>query len=144
MGERKIQFPSKIIGLYMIKVNIEECKNKMNIYEYYEAGVKKLDCMYFGDKVTLIHEYKDGYDVSYQFTGCCKVIIEHDKRTFNWGSNKMSFVQTPYFIFNIDIEEVIEEDEKLCSLRFDMGFLEVVIWCKDIYVNKIISEATIN
>lgn len=67
-------------------MNIDECKNKMSIYQYYEAGVKRLDCMYFGDEVTFIHEYYNGYDISYQFTGCCKIILEHDKSPDKWGT----------------------------------------------------------
>ena len=122
----------------VFRTNIEECKEKMSIYEYYEARVKKLDCMYFGDEVHLIHEYYDEYDISYQFTGCCKIIFDHDKGSNKWGPvSKMSLAQIPYFMFNIDIEEVTEQNEKFCSISIDMGLLEVVIWCKDINVTKI-------
>lgn len=119
-------------------MNIEECINKMSIYEYYEARVKKLDCMYFGDEVNLVHEYYNEYDISYQFIGCCKVIFDHDKSPDKWEPvSKMSLAQIPYFMFNIDVEEVMEQDEKFCSISIDMGLLDVIIWCKDINVTKI-------
>ena len=56
---------------------IQEVLKKIENSYYWDARVKSLDCNYFGDEVKLVFE-DIKKDITYHFSGCYKVKIEHE------------------------------------------------------------------
>ena len=56
---------------------IQEVLKKIENSYYWDARVKSLDCNYFGDEVKLVFEDVEK-DITYHFSGCYKVKIEHE------------------------------------------------------------------
>ncbi len=115
-----------------------EIQNAIDKYPYVDARVKKLNCEYFGDEVTLIYENNEKYDIGCYFYEFFRVVFNHvlgfDKMR---PVKDMSYGQMPYFVFDIAITDSILEKEKFLSCKLDLGLLELEILCKDIEFERI-------
>ena len=119
-----------------MKNSIEALKKKIEEFHYWDARVVDLKCDYFGDEITL--EYKDdGENVIYKFEGCYKVHFNHSK-----GYNKlkpvkdMTAAQIPYFLQNVELSVVTDEEIDFFSCKIEMFPLLLEILCKTIIVEK--------
>ena len=56
---------------------IQEIEKKIKDSYYWDARVKSLECNYFGDEVKIVFE-DEKKDITYFFSKCYKVLIEHD------------------------------------------------------------------
>ncbi len=108
---------------------IEELKKKIEDSYYWDARVKVLDCNYFGDEVKLVFE-DDEKDITYHFEECYKVKIEHAvKCPKDRASKELTFAQIPYFMQDVELQEVIMCEKKYIEFQINMHPVEVLIVC---------------
>ena len=106
---------------------INEVKKKIEDSYYWDARVKALDCNYFGDEVKLVFE--DGEkDITYHFEGCYKIKIEH---IFEYpkeqASKELTPAQVPYFMQDVELNEMKIHDNKYMEFKINMYPIEVYI-----------------
>ncbi len=106
-------------------------------YYYWDIRVSSLECNYFADEVTLTYDDMEGNDVIYLFKGCYKSNFEHTKNYDKLKAVKdMEETQIPYFMQDVKIGEVEEEENQFLTCSINMFPLHLEIWCKDIQVIK--------
>lgn len=114
-----------------------EIQKEMDDYHYWDARVLELSCNYFADELMLSYEDSDG-KVVYKFDGCYKVLFNHDiGYEKEKPIRKLSKTQRPYFIQDVEVEEVEESGIKLYQCQISMPPLNLQILCKEIVVNKL-------
>jgi len=123
-------------------MSILDIQKLINKYPYVDARAKKLECNYFSDEVTLVYENSDDVDICCKFSGCYKTVFDHNKFDKLGAVKNMNYGQMPYFMFDINITDILVEKEHFYICKIDMGLLEVEIWCKNIIVNRIKSIST--
>ncbi len=102
--------------------------NKENSY-YWDARVKSLDCNYFGDEVKLVFE-DDKKDITYHFEECYKVKIEHAVESpKDIASKEFALTQIPYFLQDVELNEIKIIDKKYMEFRINMHPIELLIVC---------------
>lgn len=102
---------------------------------YVDARVKVLNSCFFGDEVTLIHEYKEGKDIQLMFSGCCNVTMKRDGGFENkQGMRNATYAQIPYFMQNFEINK---EDKEFYHICIDAFPLTVEIICKHVAITMI-------
>lgn len=113
-----------------------EIQQKIDDYHYWDARVLELSCNYFADEVLLSYEDSNG-KVVYKFDGCYKVLFNHD---IGYEKEKpisqLSKTQLPYFLQDVEVEEVEESGIKLYQCQISMPPLNLQILCKEINVTK--------
>ena len=63
-------------------------------------------CNYFGDEVKLVFEDVEK-DITYHFSGCYKVKIEHEIEYHkNIASKELTRCQIPYFMQDVEVKEL--------------------------------------
>ena len=108
---------------------IAEIKNKIEESYYWDARVKKLDCNYFGDEVQLVFE-DDEKDITYHFEACYEVIIKHlTDYTKDLSSKELKREQIPYFMQDVNVEEVEMDDKQFLSFVINIHPIEIDIKC---------------
>jgi len=109
----------------------------INAYEYWDMRVTKLECNYFGDEIILVYNDDNGHNVIYNFTKCYKSIFEHVKSYDKLIPTKeMEIGQVPYFIQDVEITDVVEEDVCFFVCKINMFPLNLEIWSKEIEVYR--------
>ena len=119
-----------------MKKTVESIKKKMEELHYWDARVIHLKCDYFGDEVTLVYEDEEK-NVTYKFEGCYKVHFNH---LYDYDKLKkvkdMTVAQLPYFLQDVDVLDVIEDDIDFFSCKIEMFPLSLEILCKTIIIEK--------
>lgn len=109
---------------------IEELRKQIEDSDYWDARVKALDCNYFGDEVKLVYEDIDG-EVVYQFAECYKIKIEHPvEYPKKIPSRELKVAQIPYFMQDVEVNEIIVENRKYLEFTINMYPIELYIVCK--------------
>lgn len=75
-------------------------------------------------------------DITYFFSKCYKVLIEHDVEYIKEISPKhLTFAQIPYFMQNVEVKKVDMYQEEGMEFKINMYPIELLIVCKsfDIY-----------
>ncbi|MCL2841013.1 MAG: hypothetical protein FWE05_09610 [Defluviitaleaceae bacterium] len=109
-----------------------ELQKKIDSFRFWDARVDFLNCNYFADEIELSFSIDD-LKVIYRFIGCYKSLFDHVK-----GYDKlkpvreMTIPQLPYFLQDIEINEVIEDNIIFYTCKINMFPLNLEIWCKDI------------
>ena len=114
---------------------IQEIEKKIKDSYYWDARVKYLECNYFGDEVKIVFE-DEKKDITYFFSKCYKVLIEHDVEYIKEISPKhLTFAQIPYFMQNVEVKKVDMYQEEGMEFKINMYPIELLIVCKsfDIY-----------
>ena len=84
---------------------IQELLKKIEDSYYWDARVKSLDCNYFGDEVKVVFE-DDEKDITYHFSECYKVKIEHAVECPKDKASKgLTVSQIPYFMQDVEFKE---------------------------------------
>ena len=116
---------------------VEKIQSLINEYDYWDSRVKSLECKYFGDEIELVYDDSTGRNVTYHFIGCYKSFFDHVKDYDKFVPVKnMSNAQIPYFLQDVSISEIEEEEVELYICKINMFPLYLEIWCKDIQVFK--------
>ena len=114
---------------------IQELLKKIEDSYYWDARVKALDCNYFGDEVKVVFE-DDEKDITYHFSECYKVKIEHAVECpKDRASKELTLLQIPYFIQDVELKEIELCQKKYMEFKINMHPIELLIVCKkfDIY-----------
>ena len=114
---------------------IQEIEKKIKDSYYWDARVKSLECNYFGDEVKIVFE-DEKKDITYFFSKCYKVLIEHDVEYIKEISpTHLTFAQIPYFMQNVEVKKVDMYQEEGMEFKINMYPIELLIVCKsfDIY-----------
>lgn len=97
---------------------------------YWDSRVKALDCNYFGDEVKLVFE-DDEKDITYHFEGCYSVKMEHVfEYQKDMASKDLSRAQIPYFMQNVELQEMKINKNKYMKFMINMFPMDVLIVCK--------------
>jgi len=117
-------------------MNEDIIQKLINKYHYWDMRVKSINCCYFSDEVTLV--YNDGeYEVVYRFVGCYKVVFEHAKNYEKFSAVRdMTIAQTPYFLQDVNVTSVFEENESFYVTKLNIHPLYAEIWSKNIEVGR--------
>lgn len=123
----------------MLKImNLEEIRHFVDEFQYNDARIKKLECNYFSDEVILIHEFMNGFDLSYHFMDCIKVKFVHDINYNKLGPVKnMTYAHLPYFMQDIILGNISINGEDLIIMEIIMYPLNLEIWCKNIEITEV-------
>lgn len=109
---------------------IETLRKQIEDSYYWDARVKALDCNYFGDEVKLVYEDNDG-EIVYQFEECYKIKIEHPVECpKDIPSKELKVTQIPYFMQDVEVNEVTLGDKKYLEFTINMYPIELYIVCK--------------
>lgn len=114
---------------------IQEIVKRIKDSYYWDARVKLLECNYFGDEVKIIFE-DDKKDITYFFSECYKVLVEHDMEYPKGKAPKeLSLAQIPYFLQDIEVKKVDMQGEEGMEFKINMYPINLLIVCKgfDIY-----------
>jgi len=116
---------------------VEKIQSIINEYNYWDLRVKKLECSYFGDEIELAYDDSKGNDITYRYVGCYKCCFDHVKNYDKFIPVKnMSIAQIPYFLQEVTISELIDDEVEFYVCKINMFPLNLEIWCKDIQVIK--------
>lgn len=108
---------------------IKALKKQIEDSYYWDARVKALDCNYFGDEVKLVYEDNDE-EITYQFEGCYKIKIEHSiECSKDIPSKKLRIPQIPYFMQDVEVNEVTLGDKRYLEFKINMYPIELYIVC---------------
>lgn len=89
----------------------------------------------FGDEVKVVFE-DDEKDITYHFSECYKVKIEHAVECpKDRVSKELTFSQIPYFMQDVELKEIELCQKKYMEFKINMYPIELLIVCKkfDIY-----------
>jgi hypothetical protein len=117
-------------------MNTSELLKHIEELHYWDARVISLTNNYFGDEVVLVYEDTDS-EVVYKFTDCYRVLynhaLEYDKEK---PISSYTKTQLPYFMQNVELEDVECLDNRYIKCKISMPPLELEILCKKIEVSK--------
>jgi hypothetical protein len=115
-------------------MDLNEKRQQIESVHYWDARVVKLTCDYFADEVKL--EFQDDpSNICIHFTGCYKVLFDHSRGYIkDLPSRVLSTPQVPYFLQDIEINEVNEGSLSLYSCKISMPPMLLEIWCSDISI----------
>ena len=113
---------------YMLEQVIKQIENS----DYWDSRVRALDCNYFGDEVKLVFEDGNGEkNIMYHFEECYKVKIEHFFEYQKYlPSKKLERGQIPYFLQDVELNEITENDIQYMEFKINMFPIELYIVCK--------------
>lgn len=109
---------------------LEEIIKQIEDSYYWDARVKTLECNYFGDEVNL--EFEDEKkSIIYHFEECYKIKIEHAfEYRKNIPSKELKVTQIPYFMQNVELNEITEDKTQYMEFKINMYPIELYIVCK--------------
>ena len=108
---------------------IANIKNKIEESYYWDARVKAIDCNYFGDEVKLVFEDNEK-DITYHFHCCYEVAIRHlTDYTKDIHSKDLKREQVPYFMQDVNVEEIEIDNKKFISFSINLHPIELSIKC---------------
>lgn len=108
---------------------IQELLKKIEDSYYWDARVKSLDCNYFGDEVKLVFEDVEK-DITYHFSGCYKVKIEHEIEYHkNIASKELTRCQIPYFMQDVEVKELQIDSNRYMEFKINMYPIELSVLC---------------
>ncbi|MDR2727604.1 MAG: hypothetical protein LBB56_00610 [Chitinispirillales bacterium] len=117
-------------------MSIKEIQSRIDDYHYWDARVISLNCGCFADEIELIYDDNDSVIV-YKFDGCYKSLFEHEKiYDKDRPAKEMSFAQIPYFLQDVKVGEVSEQDIHFYTCKINMWPLTLEVWCKNIKITK--------
>ena len=106
---------------------IQEVLKKIENSYYWDARVKSLDCNYFGDEVKLVFE-DIKKDITYHFSGCYKVKIEHEIEYHkNIASKELTRCQIPYFMQDVELTLTDTWNLKLICILLNCQYFVIVL-----------------
>jgi len=112
----------------------DEMQKKIDSHHFWDARVLYLNSSYFADEIEFAF-CDDNVEVVYCFVGCYKSVFDHVKCYDKLRPAKeMTVAQVPYFIQEIGVDEVVEDDIRFFVCKIDMFPLSLEIWCKDIEI----------
>lgn len=104
--------------------------------DYWDSRVNVLECNYFSDEVKLVFKNDDCL-VTYNFKECYRVVFDHLKSyKKDIPIKEMSYAQIPYFLTEIIIDEICEQEDVFLTCKLCMFPLNVEIWCKDVTITQ--------
>lgn len=115
-----------------MKRSLKKIQKQINDLDYWDARIKKLECNYFADEVTLEFE-----NVICEFKECYEILFNHVKFYDKLRPAKeMTTAQIPYFIQEISVN--IERIDKIdfYKIEIEMFPLTAIILCKKIIITK--------
>ncbi|WJE54708.1 hypothetical protein QRE66_11025 [Bacillus cereus] len=122
-------------------MNAKQIQDKVEELHYWDSRVIELSSDYFADEITLAYDNSTS-KVVYRFVGCYKSNFNH------WISfekekpyRDLSLAQVPYFLQDVEISEIEQENKKLYSCKVLMPPMELEIWCTDIEVSEVMNSA---
>ena len=108
---------------------IQEVLKKIENSYYWDARVKSLDCNYFGDEVKLVFEDVEK-DITYHFSGCYKVKIEHEIEYHkNIASKELTRCQISYFMQDVEVKELQIDSNRYMEFKINMYPIELSVPC---------------
>ena len=115
----------------------DEIQEQIDKFHYWDMRVKTLECNNFSDEVKLVYDDSDGYEVVYHFIGCYRVVFEHVKNYDKLRSVKnMTIPQIPYFLQEVNVTSVIEENRQFYVSKMNIFPLYTEIWSKEINIMR--------
>lgn len=109
---------------------IEDIRKQIENSYYWDARVKVLECKYFGDEVKVVFEDNE-QDIIYHFEECYKIKIEQPfEYSKDIPSRELKHTQIPYFMQNVEVEEIDIGDKKYMEFRINMYPIELYVVCK--------------
>ena len=115
---------------------VNEIKKEIEGSYYWDARVKSLDCKYWGDEVTLVFD-DDGADITYHFTKCYRVEMKHDPQYPKIIASKdLLPAQVPYFLQDVEVEEIDMGENKYLQFRINMYPIELLVMCKEFVIES--------
>lgn len=118
-------------------MTLSETQRLIDESDYWDMSVKEMECNHFADEVRIIYDDSEGGSVCYKFSGCYKTIFDHVKE---YSKDKpirdMLQTQLPYFMQDVKISEITEEDNHLWVCEINMFPLYLEIWCRNIKIEK--------
>lgn len=109
---------------------IEEIIKKIEESNYWDARIKTLECNYFGDEVKLAFEDNER-DIVYHFEECYKINIDHlFEYPKNIPSRELNDAQIPYFMQDVELNEITIEDKNYMEFRINMHPIKLYVICK--------------
>ncbi|GAB6085241.1 hypothetical protein [Alkaliphilus crotonatoxidans] len=116
-------------------LNIQEKQDIIDKLDYWDARVLELSCNHFADEVTLVYG-EDSETIRYSFNECYKVVFEHSiKYEKEIPVKIMKVSQIPYFLQDVKVGVIEENNTFLYTCKIFMPPLTVEIWCKDILIH---------
>jgi len=116
-------------------MTVNKIQELINKYYYWDLRVTSLECNYFADEIQLIYDDSEGNNVIYRFNGCYKSVFDHVKQYDKFRAVKdMVTGQIPYFLQDVEVNELVEENVHFFTCKINMFPLYLDIWCKDIEV----------
>ena len=116
----------------MTNMNFQE---QIDNTDYWDERVMSLECTCFSDEVILTFVNSKG-KVQLCFEQCYSVFFDHEKQyNKNIAVKKMTLLQIPYFLQNIEVTEFCDNGETFFKCTIKMFPLDVRILCKNIVVN---------
>jgi hypothetical protein len=116
-------------------MKVNEIQALIDEYYYWDLRVKSLECNYFADEIKLIYDDSEGNDVTYNFIGCYKSVFDHVKNYDKFKPvQEMVIGQIPYFLQDVEVSEIVEEEIHFFTCKINMFPLYLDIWCKDIKI----------
>lgn len=121
----------------VMKMTANQIQNEIESLHYWDARVLQMESKFFGDEITIIFEDTD-YNVKLMFTGCSKFsFVTNVEDRLNPLKN-LTRPQAPYFIQDIEINNVETSAEKgLLKCNVLMPPLHVEIQCSNVLIDKI-------
>ncbi|MEW9677691.1 hypothetical protein ABRT01_16160 [Lentibacillus sp. L22] len=113
----------------------QQIQSKIENMYYWDARVLKMDSNFFGDEITIVFEDTD-YNVELLFTGCSKFVFVTSVDDRLKPLRELTKPQIPYFIQNVEIEDIQIDEKDLLKCNILMPPLNVEVVCTDVIINK--------
>lgn len=115
----------------------KQIQSEIEAIHYWDARVLQMDTNFFGDEITIMFEDTD-YHVKLLFTGCSKFLFITSVEDRLKPLKELTKPQIPYFIQNIEINEVeFEDKENLLKCNILMPPLNVEVIFTGIFIDKV-------
>lgn len=119
-------------------MSVNKIQALIDEYYYWDFPVTSLECNYFADEIKLVYDDEKGNDVAYHFLGCYKSTFDHVKNYDKLRPvSEMTSPQIPYFMQDVEVSEITEDERHFLVCKIDMFPLFVEIWCRDMSVLQI-------
>ena len=113
----------------------KQIQEKLEKSHYWDARVLSLDAQYFGDEVTIVFEDSDG-NIKLSFTGCSKITVTTNPEDRISPIRKLTIPQIPYFIQDIEVEDILVNNHNLLSCKILMPPMNIEVNCNLINIAK--------
>ncbi|KZE37589.1 hypothetical protein AV656_11050 [Bhargavaea cecembensis] len=103
---------------------------------YWDARVLRMDSCFFGDEVAIVFEDTDE-NIKVLFTGCSVFSFKTHVNDRLKPLKELVKSQIPYFIQDIEIEDIQVEGKSLLKCKIQMPPLDVELVCSNIILERI-------